>query len=109
MTIIFDTNTIFLFSLQGKASYTTVDGYHALYLDGNSENFATTLPMDVMTRGFAVGAWVKLQTPLSAGMVYGDWSAPYKFALKIDKAGAVHFSIMFRSTNTTTIISNRYV
>ncbi|KXJ19212.1 Macrophage mannose receptor 1 [Exaiptasia diaphana] len=94
-------------SLHGDAVIKDIDGYKALYLDGNSQNYATTKQMSLIQRGFTIGAWVKLLTPASEGLVYGDWSAPYQFALKIDKEGKVHFKLMFITTNTTTLTANR--
>ncbi|KAK3736530.1 hypothetical protein QZH41_015146 [Actinostola sp. cb2023] len=92
-------------SLHGNAAIKSVDGYKALYLDGNSANYATTPKMNLHYHAFTVGAWVKLLTPTSEGLVYGDWSSPYKFGLQIDKDGKVSIKIMFRFGNVTTLTS----
>ncbi|XP_068682535.1 sushi, von Willebrand factor type A, EGF and pentraxin domain-containing protein 1-like isoform X2 [Montipora foliosa] len=70
-------------SLYNGASYKTVDGLTALYLDGGFA-YAETPAIPIQKISFSILCWVKtLSLPEHPVNIYSDWSTPFQFRLGI--------------------------
>ena len=65
-------------SLYNGATYKSIDGTTALYLDGHS--YAETPALPIQTTSFSILCWMKVLN-LTAHVIniYSDWSSPHQF------------------------------
>nr|XP_058961571.1 low-density lipoprotein receptor-related protein 2-like [Pocillopora verrucosa] len=65
-------------SLYNGATYKSINGTTALYLDGRS--YAETPALPIQTTSFSILCWMKvLNLPADVINIYSDWSSPHQF------------------------------
>lgn len=65
-------------SLYNGATYKSINGTTALYLDGRS--YAETPALPIQTTSFSILCWMKvLNLPAHVINIYSDWSSPHQF------------------------------